>query len=338
MSTVSSSSFCAVNSGAEWKKQLVTKEDPNHVHKSLGILVLCSYIWRLCLLGDADLGFAKYPQWTVPTLLLHLALNASSFEFRIPQKRINSGYRIWPEYRLHSFVFLCRSLAMMLLFWAEREYNCKENHLIELLIILATMAAADWGSHSLGKQYQSGFARELDVPAVVKYFFSLAQLNATAVILMGQRRYTMQFLMVIIIQVNAFLMTLRRKNLASQGLLMTIYGLALASTGVVSYFEYHREESGMNTIRAVSFITNMAVLLRTSPRILPVVRILQDNKYLLWVAMYFLQETYIRPALGDPFTPAQLAVIRTSNAAMVALGVYKHFREPRYKVGAVKSA
>jgi hypothetical protein len=187
---------------AAWKKQLITKEDPSHVHKTLGILVLISYIYRLsqCTLRNNDLGFADKPYLTIPTVLLHLALNLSSFEFHIPKQRIKGGYRIWPEYRAHSLVFLCRSLALMTLFWIEREWNLPENHYWNLVIVLATMAAADYASIVYGKDYQSGFARELDVPAIVRYFFSMAQLQATSMCLLGQRRYTMQFLMVIIVQ------------------------------------------------------------------------------------------------------------------------------------------
>lgn len=84
---------------------------------------------------------------------------------------------------------------MMTVFWLETEFNLAPNHTIDLLIILATMAAADLSSLSQGK-HQSGFARELDVSAATSYFFSIAQFNATAMVLVGQRRYTMQFLMV----------------------------------------------------------------------------------------------------------------------------------------------
>lgn len=75
---------------ALWKKKLFTKEDSYHVHKTLGILVLCSYIWRLPKLGREDMGFRSYPEWTLPTLFLHLCLNLSSFEFHIPALRIKS--------------------------------------------------------------------------------------------------------------------------------------------------------------------------------------------------------------------------------------------------------
>ena len=93
MSVDTSKEVSAAGNISQWKKQLITKEDPNHVHKTLGILVLFSYLYRLAQVGDSDLGFATQRHLTIPTLLLHLMLNASSFEFKIPAKRISSGYR-----------------------------------------------------------------------------------------------------------------------------------------------------------------------------------------------------------------------------------------------------
>jgi hypothetical protein len=330
--SAASPQFYAVNSSAEWKKQLITKEDPNHYHKTLGILVLISYLFRLyhvIMSTESDMGFASYPQYTIPTIILHLALNASSFIFKIPSKRISSGYRIWPEYRLHSLVFLCRNLAFMLLFYIEQHYyNSKEYHLWNIIIILSTMAAADLSSYSQGPNYTSGFARELDVPAIVKYFFSMAQLGATAMILHGQRRYTMHFIMIMIVQGNAFLMTIRRKNLASHALLTSFYGAALLGAGVVAWFEYSRV--GMNTVRAVSIVGFMATMLRTGPRI-PILSILQNNKYLLWISLYLFHETYIRPYLEEEMTPKRRMINMAVTAGAGLLGLYKHFKEKQAK-------
>ena len=195
----SSTSSLLSSSHHDWTNQLITKEDPRHVHKTLGILALCSFAWRMSQLGETDMGFTQYPAWTLPTLFLHLSLSTSSFIFAIPAKRISTGYRIWPEYRLHSIIFTCRSLAFMALFWTERQLGLGEHHLWNLVLILATMAAAEIASSSQG-HYRSGFSRELNVNAITKYFFSVAQLAATAMCLVGQRRYTMQFLMVFIVQ------------------------------------------------------------------------------------------------------------------------------------------
>ena len=77
-----------------WKQQLFTHEDPAHFHKILGITVLASYAWRFTMMGESDMGFATYPQLTLPTILLHWSLSMSSMLFNIPKKRIVTGDRI----------------------------------------------------------------------------------------------------------------------------------------------------------------------------------------------------------------------------------------------------
>ena len=200
MSAKSSSS----SSSSSWRK-LITKEDPFHIHKTLGILCLLSYAWRMPLAGQHDMGFVKYPQFTVPTLVLHFLLNATSFVFHIPVQRIKSGgYRIWPEYRWHSFIFLCRSLASMTLTWYEQQQQSEHHpqqhsYWINFAIVLTSIAAADVASQAQGV-HRSPTIRGLDIPRGVQYFFSVAQVLATTGVLWGMRRYSTQFVFCWIIQ------------------------------------------------------------------------------------------------------------------------------------------
>ena len=127
---------------------------------------------------------------------------------------------------------------------------------------------------------------------------------------------------------NTFHATFRiasRKNLAGHTALTTIYGLMLVGAGFIAWFEINR--AGFNTVRAVSFIANIACVLRTSPR-LPVLRIVQDNKYLLWISMYLLLEK-IRPHLNEPIIWQAMLVNQSSAMAVIALGVYKHYKSKR---------
>jgi hypothetical protein len=144
------------------RKALITKDDPLHVHKTLGTLCLASFVWRLSQWGDeSDMAFQTRPGLTLPTILLHLSLNMSSFEFVLPPRRINSGYRIWPEYRAHSLVFLLRSLAFLTLNWYEQVNNISPNYYWNLVIVMGSMAGADLGSKLCGDEYKSGFSRQL---------------------------------------------------------------------------------------------------------------------------------------------------------------------------------
>ena len=203
-------------------KGLFTKEDPQNVHKTFGIACLLHFIYRFCLVGPNDMGF-KPDGRTLACLALHSALSGSSLIFRIPTKRITEGSRIWPEYRLHSITFAYRSVLCMLVTWYELRHAVETpRYELNAGIVLLTLAVADFGSWWVGPQGRSSTIQDLDAPPPVRYFFSVMQFHATAGCLMGVRRFSTQFIYVWIIQFTAFLMTLRRKNLAGHGPL--VYG------------------------------------------------------------------------------------------------------------------
>lgn len=168
----------SVSGLAEWREKLFTEEDRFFVHKILGMSCLISFVVRCSIIGaDSDMGFRSHPEWTLPTLLLHFLLNLSSFDFRIPAKRIKEGTRVWPEYRLHSIIFLSRHLASILLYWYEGAHHLDPSYDWNLLIILTTSAAADLASASV--QYPSRTIRDVSAPAWVKVCFSTAQFYST---------------------------------------------------------------------------------------------------------------------------------------------------------------
>ena len=273
-------------SRADWVKQLVTKDDPFHVHKTLGTLCLASYAIRFSQFSpkESDMAFGTYPVYTLPTLMLHMLLNLSSFKFKIPPKRISSGYRIWPEYRIHSLIFLMRSLASMGLTWYESTYNLPPDYRWNLVIVLATMAAADYGSHISG--HRSGFARQLDVQPAVKYFFSGMQFGATAISLHGIRRFSLHYIFCMIIQCNAFLMTIRRKNLATHNVLVGLYGIMLITGFLLANIELIR-----HPLQQLFLIASSSAL-ATSIRLGPKVTFLKplQNKYILWSVIWCLMQ------------------------------------------------
>ena len=274
-----------IDHSSPWKQKLFTTEDPIHLHKTLGILCLLSFTYRFSQVG-ADMGFASHPSFTIPTVILHLLLNLSSFQFRIPAKRIKEGTRIWPEYRLHSVAFLCRHLSVITLYWAEHHYQWNPNYMANLLLVLATMAAADLGSKSV--RYPSSTIRDLKAPDMVKFSFSFAQMQATANILLGFRYYySIQFSQVAVIQINPFLGTLRRKNLISHYTVLAIYAVLILLVTTLVMVEYHkiaqRQETSCHPYLILCTLTQTAVFLRmaiTLPRVLR-----PFHKYLVWTCL-----------------------------------------------------
>ena len=176
----------------------------------------------------------------------------------VRQTFIAEGSRIWPEYRLHSINFAFRSISCMLVTMGEKALGREDRPMnaLNALIVLAGAAGASAGSASVGTDNRSNSIRDLDGPAWFKFFFSWAQFIATTNCLIGQRRFSLQFVYVFVIQFTAFLMTLRRKNLAPHYPLVATYGAILAfALGVALY-----ETSYFSSVFMVLSLTNLAAL------------------------------------------------------------------------------
>eukprot|EP00325_Prymnesiales_sp_UTEX-LB-985_P022714 CAMPEP_0174738914 /NCGR_PEP_ID=MMETSP1094-20130205/70687_1 /TAXON_ID=156173 /ORGANISM="Chrysochromulina brevifilum, Strain UTEX LB 985" /LENGTH=390 /DNA_ID=CAMNT_0015942409 /DNA_START=13 /DNA_END=1185 /DNA_ORIENTATION=- len=294
-------------------KKLFTSEDTFNMHKTLGIACLASYIYRFAHVGSADMNFTTGP-WTLVTIALHLLLSVSSLIFRIPVKRIVGGYRIWPEYRLHSIMFAARSLAGMLLTWYELRHGLEPNYLLNVAIVLGTIVAADLSSMSMGPPGTAGRSstiQDLDAGPATRFFFSVMQFHATMGNLVGVRRFSVMFVHVWVIQFNAFLMTIRRKNLAPHSALVTTYGLMLTFGFCVAC----HEQIGTGALAMVNTLANLAAVLRLGLRM---------PKYPLWIGIAVL--TYLaRPTIaeGSALAAAWPYAWAASVAAVLAAGAHK---------------
>jgi hypothetical protein len=308
--------FAIVADAGEWKRQLITKEDPTHLHKTLGIACLLSFIWRFCHIGPSDMAFKSHPHLTYPTLFLHLLLTVSAFTFKIPKKRIKDGTRIWPEYRMHALVFLTRSLIVIGVYHYEELQGLERNTDISLVLVLCTMAAADLCSFSVAEQYRSNSVREIDTHPAVKFFFSTMQFYATAAFLMGLRRYTMPFLVVMTVQLTPFLGTLRRKNLISANFGAFMYGLFLVVSYVIS--AYFSPGGSLKQIRLIGCIGFSGCLIRLSPLWLGPFQ----NKYFMWTVIGLLMRQY-RPQMQELTADQVTMTFRIGLLSVLALGYWK---------------
>lgn len=325
-STASSSSssseikadFKVVADLSEWRKQLITKEDPAYLHKTLGLLCLCSFVWRYSRIGSTDMGFLSHPQYTVPTLLLHFMLTASSFIFKIPNKRIKDGTRIWPEYRMHAMVFLCRSLAVIGRYWYESKYELPRNYDYNFAVVILTMAAADLCSASVEEKYRSNSVRDVDTPPAVKFFFSSIQFLATTGYLMGLPRYSFPFLAVMVVQLTPFLATLRRKHLIGRDVGSFLYGVFLVYGAVVS--TCFSPGGTLNLMRINSCFAMTAATWRLMP--LPTWARPLQNKYFMWTAIGLVMR-YLRPRFTQWTYDQIMFVFRLELVAFAILAYYK---------------
>ena len=99
--------------------KLKTKEDRYHIHKTLGMLALCSFFYRYFYVYPVKgtLGFdgpeSENAWFDWATMFVHTLLAFSSMLFRVPKKRIPAKPMvIYEEYRQHAMVFTARCLTV----------------------------------------------------------------------------------------------------------------------------------------------------------------------------------------------------------------------------------
>lgn len=268
-------------------KLLFTNEDHWNVHKLIGVACLLSYAIRMTAVAS-DMGFRSSPQHTLLTVLLHTMLHVTSFQFKIPSRRIKGGTRIWPEYRWHSLCFALRNLLMISLFWYEQTFGSGPLYWASELIVFGNMAAVDIAS-AYQRGLRSDTIRNLDTPRYIKYLFSSQQFLATSTFLFGPRCYSIHFMNALIIQITPFIMTLQRKNLVSPKFVMIVYGSLLIGAFLIGTIPFLEQES-FTSILVMAEVGKWAFLWRTNLILDPILR----NKFLIWVVLTILIRTQLR--------------------------------------------
>lgn len=307
--------FTLLLGSSKARKGLFTHEDTFNFHKTLGLACLLSYAYRFAQVGDSDMGFASSNE-TLASIALHMTLSVSSLIFRIPTKRTLSHYRIWPEYRLHSIVFAWRSLLTMLVTWVEGRLGLEPMYPLNTLVVLLCFTASDYATYSVGEAASKSI-RDLNVPPVVQFAFSWIQFHGTFGCILALRRYSTLFVYVWIIQLNAFLMTIQRKNIFSSAALQATYAFMLTFGYTVVSYEMLR--FGWPLFLAANAIANVAALLRMSGSWLG------GKKYLMWSLVglftHFTRDTFT-PS-DSPYYNAWLGAFLATTGAVGLLGYRK---------------
>jgi len=224
----------------------------------------------------------------------------------------------------------------MLLYYYEEVYHKAPNYDANIAIVMLTLVAADLCSWSVGADH-SRTIRDLPAHPAIKVFYSFMQFGGTAACLWGLRRYSMMLYFCFVMQVNSFLMTLRRKNLVSKPLNMFLYGSMLFGGFIMSEYELRSfQDMTFNGIMCRDMIMHGAGLLRLGPR-LPVLRYIQDNKYLLWLMIGLVLRKY-RYLFDDEPTREMFLLRYVLIALVVMMFVWKGFLADKLKVVATKKS
>ena len=261
--------------------KLFTREDPNHIHKILGLLSICSFVYRYgyCYNAYGTLGFdgptssvrSQVIDWV--TMVIHISLACSSILFRVPKKRINDKPMIiYEEYRQHAMVFTLRSFdmfALLMVFPGIYSYAV-------FVIVMLHHVWVDYITSKHGTEGNTAVRTTADKVSsfykMVSKFYSLYQFLAIgALIFPTARHIDMCYNAIIAIQSSAFMMTLYRKRIVRGKTHMAVYSFCL----LLSAFHILRE-LGIVTCGLVV----AAFLLRINlPRA-------WSNKYVIWTLIF----------------------------------------------------
>lgn len=205
--------------------KLATKEDPLHIHKTLGVICLANYGYRFYLLlvhGTMNLDNST----AIILLGCHAALSTSSLVFHIPSVRNPKAPMIYPEYRLHSILFVWRSVVCFLLtyYGADTAYR--------YAACMATMILADTITSQFSTTNKTTTMRNMpfdntigdELQRRITRMQSAQQIGATLYML---GNLDSCFSPMLAIQIAAFLMTLVRKNIIDSTAWHTVYNMSL---------------------------------------------------------------------------------------------------------------
>jgi len=115
-----------------------------------------------------------------------------------------------------------------------------------------------------------------------------------------------------------------------------MYGLMLGGGVLVVVYEHWMfTELPLNSFLCQGVIINLSTMLRLGPRI-PILRLLQDNKYLLWLSMGLLMRQ-IRPIFDEEELSKETVITcQFLRISMVALGIWKGFLRDARNTNAAK--
>ena len=269
--------------------KLFTNEDNLQVHKVLGILSLCSFLYRYLWVypNTGTLGFDG--SWFDHlSIALHLSLSTSSLVFHVIKRRlINRPMIIWEEYRLHAIIFSTRCFSVYVLGSVRPFAGTMFERVLIPLVVLAHHIGADkvtelYGSKDGVTTVRVKDAYNSEITPVLR-FYAFYQFAALASHLQPNvRLMDLGFNTYIAIQSSAFLMTLYRKGLITELTHAFVY------TTCLLFSLWHIFLNCGNGL----FIAKLtaAYFLRTEFKL---------NKYVLWLTFAFFSIPEVVDLMND---------------------------------------
>jgi hypothetical protein len=250
--------------------KLVTKEDPTHIHKLLGLFSLANYIYRYYLLLCYGSMFLQTPI-DLALVGMHGLLSVSSLIFHIPKKRHASLPMIYPEFRLHSIAFGLRCIVCCFIDYYGGEYKLyyKMGACYGTMIVADTITKiyAEPGDTTMRAMPYADNTPPAAINRITR-FHSHQQVSATIYMLLNMDS---AFSPLFAIQFAAFLMTLVRKSIIKPNTWHLWYSWAL----MINIFV-------LNTMT----LSQVALIFIGTQTFIQLRMTLRMNKYIAWSIIF----------------------------------------------------
>ena len=235
--------------------KLITRHDPFHIHKTLGLLALLNFVLRIYYAIRYRNSFPDFESKTFACacVVVHAALPIVSLSLPLPAKRNFVNPMIWPEFRLHSILFACRhvvcTLASILELWPTQIWGASAagpvvaECILKIAVVVAGVRIAKIISDKYGdKENRTTNAMPYppdvteDEARSIKLEYAKKQFGATLMATFpGPFAATLNFAPLYAIQAAPFMMTLVRKGKCEAKHYHSVY----AATLIYPLYLYH---------------------------------------------------------------------------------------------------
>ncbi|CAE8604869.1 unnamed protein product, partial [Polarella glacialis] len=274
-----------------WVGRIFTKEDPYHLHKTMGCLIVIQFLFRsgMVMSGtrfdglDAG-GFGK-DYFSLACVWLCAALQFSSFKFHVPRNRILGAPMIWQEWRAHNAIFVLRHVIGFTIRWYAWRIGShggpQESWL--LLGMFGTLLWQLWSVDVVTAQLREDQNESLTatwpfwkgcpnwVERFLKFYYTVAQFMASLMMTFMDRSLYGAYLVIFPFQWASFLMTLVRKGAITTRAYHVLYLWSLMQVMVLILIN----------LDATGWIATWFLWV-----VMYVVRVMGVNKYSLWIGVF----------------------------------------------------
>jgi hypothetical protein len=241
--------------------KLITNHDKYHIHKTLGLICLLHFLYRLYeALTKKGMMFTDVHDvsklltcssgLTYTLVCCHGMLSLSSLVLPLTRKRNFAQPMIWPEFRLHSITFALRHVVATAISLRGGMLQSKSTTVVKQLLSMSlVLQLTIYVASEVTKQLGSKEVRTTNAMpyppfmtdrsiATIKQNYIVAQFFASVFSVFGDP--ALAFMPLMGIQGAAFLMTLVRKGKISSSSYHRIYSVLLCIPYFVTAFrQYH---------------------------------------------------------------------------------------------------